>query len=223
MNSLREIKTYVIRKSRMTISQKKNIDELSKRFCIPYQDEVCNFENYFLNEKPLTIEIGFGMGDATATIAEKNPEKNYLGIEVHAPGVGKLLGEIASRNLKNLFIIQYDAISVLEKMIKDESVSAFHIFFPDPWPKKRHHKRRLVQKDFLNLCVKKLKPRGYFYFVSDWEEYANEVLTLVNENESLQNECESFSEKKLWREQTKFEMRAIKDGRLVREIFCLKK
>lgn len=220
---MREVKTYVIRKSRMTSAQKKNIDELSDSFCIPYRDSLCHFENYFLKVQPLTIEIGFGMGDATASIAEENPDKNYLGIEVHAPGVGKLLGEIKARNLKNLLIVQYDAVSVLQNMVEDESTDAVHIFFPDPWPKKRHHKRRLVQKDFLALCARKLKRGGYFYFVSDWEEYADEVLAFVHESGELQNRFPDFATHREWRKKTKFEMRAEKEGRAVREIFCSKK
>ena len=131
----RTIKTFVLRAGRMTPTQQKDYQELSGRWCIPYTDSHLNYTQIFNNTNPVTVEIGFGMGKATAIIATDNPDKNYLGLEVHRPGVGKLLGEIRRRNLENIYIVEHDALEVLEKMIPDGSISGFHIFFPDPWPK----------------------------------------------------------------------------------------
>ena len=132
----REIKTYVLRAGRMTAAQEKAYNELSPSWCIPFEEKRINFVDIFNNTNPIIVEIGFGMGDATVEIAQANPDINYLGIEVHTPGVGKVLSEIQKRNLKNLFIIEYDALEVLDKMIGDNSINGIHIFFPDPWPKK---------------------------------------------------------------------------------------
>ena len=143
----RAVKTYVLRKGRMTAAQERDYNELSPVWCIPFENKKINFVDIFGNTNPVVVEIGFGMGTATAEIAGRNPDINYIGIEVHTPGVGRLLGEIRKRDLKNLFIIEHDALEVLECMIVDGSISGFHIFFPDPWQKKRHHKRRL------DICI----------------------------------------------------------------------
>ena len=172
----RVVKTYVLRIGRMTAAQERDYNELSPVFCIPFENKQINFLDIFGNTNPIVVEIGFGMGAATAEIAEQNPNINYIGIEVHKPGVGRLLGEIRKRDLKNLYIIEYDAIEVLEKMFVDGSVNGFHIFFPDPWPKKRHHKRRIVQRPRTDLFAKKLAPEGYIYMVTDWYEYAEFAL-----------------------------------------------
>ena len=159
-----------MRIGRMTAAQERAYNELSPAWCIPFENKKINFVDIFGNTNPIIIEIGFGMGDATAELAQANPNINYLGIEVHKPGVGKLLGEIKKRDLKNLYIIEYDALDVLEYMVGDNCVNGFHIFFPDPWPKKRHHKRRLVQRPKTDLFAQKLAPGGYLYFVTDIEE-----------------------------------------------------
>ena len=137
----REIKTFVLRASRMTDSQKRDYETLSTRWCIPFEKKPLNFADIFNNSNPVVVEIGFGMGAATAIIAEQNPNINYLGLEVHTPGVGRLLGNIRDKNLQNLLIVEHDAMEVLEYMIPDNSVSGFHVFFPDPWPKKKHNKK----------------------------------------------------------------------------------
>ena len=139
----REIRTFVLRSGHFTASERKFYEELHDAFCIPYEKNPLDYEKIFGNTNPVVVEIGFGMGKATAIIAQNNPEINYIGMEVHKPGVGKLLGEIKERGLKNLRIIEHDAMEVLaDGQIADESLSAFHIFFPDPWQKKRHCKRR---------------------------------------------------------------------------------
>jgi len=215
----REIKTYVLRIGRMTAAQEKAYQELSAAWCIPFENKKLNFVDIFGNTNPIIIEIGFGMGDATAALAEANPNINYIGIEVHRPGVGKLLNEIKRRNLTNLYIIEHDALEVLEQMISDNSVNGFHIFFPDPWPKKRHHKRRMVQRPRTELMSKKLTTGGYLYFVTDWLEYAEFALEELNLTSGLKNKYEGFAEPQPWRSQTKFERKGQAADRPITEIY----
>ena len=220
--NFRVIKTYVLRKGRMTQSQERDYNELSPVWCIPFKDEKINLIDIFQNTNPVVIEIGFGMGKATAEIAAANPNINYIGIEVHTPGVGKLLGEIRNRDLKNLYIIEHDALEVLEKMIPDESISGFHIFFPDTWQKKKHHKRRLVQRPHTDLIASKLAKGGYFYFVTDWLEYAECALPELTATPGLKNKYEGFAEKQEWRPETKFEKRGIEEERVITELYFVK-
>jgi tRNA (guanine-N7-)-methyltransferase len=168
----------------------------------------------FGNYKPLVIEIGFGMGAATAEIARKNTEINYLGIEVHKPGIGRLLWSIDKMSLNNIRIIEGDAVDVISKKIKDNTVSGFHIFFPDPWPKKRHHKRRLIKRPFTDLLASKLIPGGYIYMVSDWEDYGNWAMSEFLATPALINKAE----KQNWRPETEFERKGIKKNHQVREL-----
>lgn len=216
---LRTVHTFVLRAGRMTDAQKKAYETLSARWCIPFNEFPLNFIDVFDNVNPVTIEIGFGMGAATAIIAQNNPEKNYLGLEVHRPGVGRLLNEIESKNLNNLYIIEHDAIEVLEKMIPDESVSAFHIFFPDPWPKKKHHKRRLVQRPRTEILAKKLAPGGYIYMATDWEPYAEFALEELTLTEGLKNKYDGYAPHQEWRPETKFENKGLKADRNICELF----
>jgi len=219
----REVKTYVLRIGRMTDAQERSYNELSPVWCIPFENKKLNFVDIFGNTNPIIIEIGFGMGDVTAKLAQENPNINYIGIEVHKPGVGKLLSEIKKRDLKNLYIIEHDALEVLEQMIGDNSVNGFHIFFPDPWPKKRHHKRRLLQRPRTNLLAQKLAPEGYLYFVTDWFEYAEFALEELNQTENLENKYDGFAEPQEWRGQTKFERKGLNADRSITEIFFVKK
>ncbi len=219
----REVKTYVLRIGRMTDAQERSYNELSPVWCIPFENKKLNFVDIFGNTNPIIIEIGFGMGDVTAKLAQENPNINYIGIEVHKPGVGKLLSEIKKHDLKNLYIIEHDALEVLEQMIGDNSVNGFHIFFPDPWPKKRHHKRRLLQRPRTNLLAQKLAPEGYLYFVTDWFEYAEFALEELNQTENLENKYDGFAEPQEWRGQTKFERKGLNADRSITEIFFVKK
>lgn len=218
----RTIKTFVLRAGRMTPTQQKDYQELSGRWCIPYSDGQLNYAQIFNNTNPVTVEIGFGMGKATAIIAADNPDKNYLGLEVHRPGVGKLLGEIRRRNLENIYIVEYDALEVLEKMIPDGSVSGFHIFFPDPWPKKKHHKRRLVQRPNTDLITKKLVPRGYLYMATDWEPYAEFALEQLEQTPGLKNKYQGFAPHQEWRPETRFEEKGLDKNHVIRELFFLR-
>ncbi|MBO5137333.1 MAG: tRNA (guanosine(46)-N7)-methyltransferase TrmB [Spirochaetaceae bacterium] len=218
----RSVKTFVLRAGRMTATQKRDYEEFSGRWCIPYSDKPLNYVELFGNTRGVTVEIGFGMGKATAIIANDNPENNYLGIEVHRPGVGKLLGEIRRRNLQNLFIIEYDALEVLENMIVDNSISAFHVFFPDPWPKKKHHKRRLMQRPHTDLLAKKLVPGGYIYMATDWEPYAEFALEQLSQTPSLSNSYKDFAPKQSWRPETRFEEKGKTAQRSIKELYFIK-
>ncbi|MCQ2981456.1 MAG: tRNA (guanosine(46)-N7)-methyltransferase TrmB [Treponemataceae bacterium] len=216
------VHTFVKRAGHMTDAQRRNYETLSGRWCIPYTEEPLNYENVFKNSRPVTVEIGFGMGKATAIIAQQNPEKNYIGLEVHTPGVGKLLSEIDEKGLQNLYIIEYDAIEVLENMIPDNSVAAFHIFFPDPWPKKKHHKRRLVQRPRTDLLAKKLAPGGYLYMATDWEPYAEFALEQLIATPGLKNAYEGFAPHQEWRPETKFEHKGLEAERNIKELYFVK-
>ncbi|MBR5645728.1 MAG: tRNA (guanosine(46)-N7)-methyltransferase TrmB [Treponema sp.] len=219
----REVKTYVLRIGRMTSAQERSYNELSPSWCIPYENKKLNFVDVFGNTNPIIVEIGFGMGDATAEIARQNPDINYLGIEVHKPGVGKLLGQIKKLELKNLYIIEHDALEVLENMIGDNSINGFHIFFPDPWPKKRHHKRRMIQRPRTNLMAQKLAPEGYLYFVTDITDYAEFALEELTLTKGLKNKYEKFAPAQKWRTQTKFEKKGMDADRQITELLFEKK
>lgn len=218
----RTVRTFVLRAGRMTATQQKDYQELSGRWCIPYSGTHLNYTYVFGNANPVTVEIGFGMGRATALIAEANPGTNYLGLEVHRPGVGKLLGEIRRRKLENIRIVQHDALEVLEAMVPDGSVSAFHIFFPDPWPKKRHHKRRLVQRPHTDLIARKLAPDGYLCMATDWEPYAEFALEQLERTPGLENRYEGFAPRQEWRPETRFEEKGLDKNHVIRELFFIR-
>ena len=217
------LKSYVLRMGRFTDAQKKAYKTLAEKYIIPFSEKSLNLEKVFGNCCGVTVEIGFGMGGATAALAETNPDKNYLGIEVHRPGVGKLLWEVENRLIQNIRIIEYDAIHVMQKMIPPGSLEAIHIFFPDPWPKKKHHKRRLVQSPFTSVLANTLKPGGYLYMVTDWEDYALFALEELNAVTELYNSCEGFSPAQVWRPQTKFEKKGLSKDHKIRELLFLKR
>ena len=215
---LRTIHTFVMRAGRMTDGQRRDYETLSAKWCVPYCEEPLDYAKIFGNDNPVTVEIGFGMGKATSLIASANPDKNYLGLEVHTPGVGKLLGDIQSMNLQNICIIEHDAMDVLEYMIPDGSVDAFHIFFPDPWPKKKHHKRRLVQRPRTELIARKLRKGGYLYMVTDWLPYADFALEELCATDGLKNKYEHFAPHQEWRPETKFERKGMNADRPISEL-----
>lgn len=221
-NVHRTIKTFVLRAGRMTPTQQKDYQELSGRWCIPFGNYPLDYPQIFGNTNDVVVEIGFGMGKATALIAEANPEINYLGLEVHRPGVGKLLGEIRRRNLENISIIQHDALEVLETMVPDSSVVAFHIFFPDPWQKKKHHKRRLVQRPRTDLLARKLVPGGYLYMATDWEPYAEFALEQLEQTPGLKNKYQGFAPHQEWRPETRFEEKGLDKNHVIRELFFVR-
>jgi tRNA (guanine-N7-)-methyltransferase len=181
-----------------------------------------DFPAVFGNAHPVTVEIGFGMGGATVEIAEQNPGMNYLGLEVHRPGIGRLLWEIERRRLSNIRIIEHDAVEALEQMTGDGFAAAFHVFFPDPWPKKRHHKRRLIKRPFTDLLARKLRPGGSLYMVTDWEDYACRSLEELDATPGLINAYEGFAPPRQWRPPTAFERKGLASRREIRELYFVK-
>ncbi|HAE22192.1 MAG TPA: tRNA (guanosine(46)-N7)-methyltransferase TrmB [Spirochaetaceae bacterium] len=213
------IRSYVLRSGRMTAMQHKALAQLYAQHGVAW-DAGRSIEprELFGEEAPLVVEVGFGMGIATAAIAAALPSTNFLGIEVYAPGVGKLLSEIERLGLKNIKICRHDALEVIGAMPPSGSVTGFHVFFPDPWPKKRHHKRRIMSAEFIRLLSERLKPGGYVYFVSDWEEYAEWTLERLAAEPLLANAYERWATREPWRPVTKFEQRALIEGRAIREL-----
>jgi len=223
----RGIRSYVLRAGRMTDMQRAAFLRLAPEYAIPYDPETTlSSPAVFRDDHPLVVEIGFGMGVSTAAIAVALPGTNFIGIEVHTPGVGKLLSEIERNGLSNLRIVHHDAVEVLERMVKPGSVDGFHVFFPDPWPKKRHHKRRLLQYFFTCMLASRLKAGGYVYFVTDWSEYAESVLDVLTRTPGLRNASTGpgapWAEREPWRPETKFEGHALRDGREIRELKFVK-
>ena len=217
--SLRKIRSFVLRGGRLTGAQRRSYDALSKKFIIPYGDKTLDFTCVFGNGNPVIAEIGFGMGKATAVIAEENPDKNYIGLEIHKPGIGRLLWEIEQRSLSNVRIIEHDATEVFENKIPLNSLGGVHIFFPDPWPKKRHHKRRLIQRPFTDCIASRLQPGAYVYMVSDWLDYANWALSALTNTEGLVNEYDGFSPPQSWRPLTSFEKKGLDKKHEIKELF----
>ncbi|MDR1144021.1 MAG: tRNA (guanosine(46)-N7)-methyltransferase TrmB [Spirochaetaceae bacterium] len=218
---MEHIKSFVLRSGRMSRAQARAYEE-GGVFRIPYTGVLTDFSEAFGNSKPLTVEIGFGMGSATAEIAGANPEKNYLGIEVFRAGIGRLVWEIENRALGNVRIIEHDAVEVLEKMLPPGTAEAFHIFFPDPWPKKRHHKRRLVRRPFTDLLASRLCPGGYICMVTDWEDYGNSALEELEATPGLFKPPD-FAPGQNWRPRTKFEKKGLDAGRPVRELYFVRR
>jgi tRNA (guanine-N7-)-methyltransferase len=161
------------------------------------------------------LEIGFGMGETTAQIAAAHPEIDYLGIEVHTPGVGSLLNRIDALGLHNVRVIQHDAVEVLEHMLPPGSLDGVHVFFPDPWPKKRHHKRRLIQRAFVALLASRMKPGAYVHVATDWEDYAQQILEVLSGEQALENTTHGFAPRPERRPETKFERRGVALGHRV--------
>ncbi len=214
----RAIRSFVLRQGRLTIAQQRAVETLLPEFGIAYVPELIDLDKVFGRSAPKILEIGFGMGTATAEIARNHPENDYLGIEVHTPGVGNLLRLIEEQGLSNLRVIQHDAVEVLRDMTVDAALDGVHIFFPDPWPKKRHHKRRLLQAEFVRLLCAKLKPGGYLHFATDWEEYAQWTLEVLNAEPLLKNTVTGYAPKPEYRPETKFERRGLNLGHGVWDI-----
>jgi tRNA (guanine-N7-)-methyltransferase len=217
------IKSFVIREGRKTAAQQRAYDALAGLLLLPFENKELDYAAVFGNSNPVVAEIGFGMGIATSIIAKNHPGINYLGIEVHRPGIGKLLWEIEQNSLANIRIIEYDAVEVFENMIPPGSLEGIHLFFPDPWPKKRHHKRRLVKRPFTDTLAAKLKPSGYLYMVTDWEDYALWALDELEATKELCNTAEHFAPPKSWRPQTRFEAKGLAKNHQVKELFFEKR
>ncbi|MDX3904681.1 MAG: tRNA (guanosine(46)-N7)-methyltransferase TrmB [Pigmentiphaga sp.] len=206
------IRSFVNRRGHITLSQKEALETLADRWTLPYTDRHISFAQVFGREAATVLEIGFGMGETTEKIALAQPERNFLGVEVFNAGVGAMLRRIESSGLRNVRIIQHDAVEVLRDMVPPASLAAVHIYFPDPWPKKRHHKRRLIQPPFVELLASRLAPGGYLHCATDWQAYAEQMLEVLNGQAYLVNTCEGYAERPAWRPQTKFETRGLRLG-----------
>ncbi|MGD9952217.1 MAG: tRNA (guanosine(46)-N7)-methyltransferase TrmB [Burkholderiales bacterium] len=210
----RGIRSFVLRQGRTTPSQQRALDELTPRYGIEYRPETLDPKQVFRREAPLVLEIGSGMGETTAAIAAARPDTDFIAVEVHGPGVGGLLKRIEEQGLKNLRVIRHDAVEVLEHMIADGALAGIHLFFPDPWPKKRHHKRRLVQPGFAALAARKLAPGGHLHAATDWMDYAGHMMEVLDAEPSLER-APGIAE----RPATKFEQRGLRLGHEVRDLF----
>jgi tRNA (guanine-N7-)-methyltransferase len=196
----------------MSVAQRRAYEQLFGQYAIEFAQHPLDFAAVFGRDAPTVLEIGFGMGETTAAIAQAHPETNYLAIEVHSPGVGSLLKLIAERGLSNVRIVQYDAVEVIEHMIAPAAAAGIHIFFPDPWPKKRHHKRRLIRAPFVHVVASCLAPGGYLHLATDWEDYAQQMLDVLNQEPLLVNTVPDYAPRPDHRPLTKFEQRGRKLG-----------
>jgi tRNA (guanine-N7-)-methyltransferase len=218
----RPIRSFVLRAGRLGSGQQKAIEELGPRYVLPYQSAPLDLSASFGREAPKILEIGFGMGQATAEIAREHPDIDYLGVEVHTPGVGALLKLIGEQGIANLRIVQHDAVEVLRHMIPQAGLDGIHIFFPDPWHKKRHHKRRLIQPAFAQLLAERLRPGGYLHLATDWEDYARQMLEVLGATPLLRNSAETYAPRPHYRPLTKFEQRGMRLGHGVWDLVFLR-
>jgi tRNA (guanine-N7-)-methyltransferase len=218
----RPIRSYVLRQGRTTAAQARAHRELAPIFGIPYSPEPIDLDRAFGRTARKVLEIGFGMGETTAQIAAAHPEVDYLGVEVHTPGVGSLLRRVHELDLKNVRVIQHDAVEILAHMIAPAALDGVQIFFPDPWPKKRHHKRRLLQPAFVKLLASRMKPAATLHVATDWEDYAQQILEVLAAEPALRNTASGFAPRPDTRPETKFERRGVKLGHRVWDIVFTK-
>ncbi len=231
MNIARPIRSYVLRQGRVSNAQRRAHDNLMPKYGLPYVDSavetaaetVPDLDALFGRRAPRVLEIGCGMGETTVAIATAHPHIDYIGIEVHTPGVGSLLKQIDAAGITNLRVIQHDAVEVLERMIAPESLDGLHIFFPDPWPKKRQQKRRLIQRPFVALAASRLKSGGYIHCATDWQEYAEQMLAVLGAEPALANTTAGFAARPDYRPQTKFEARGLRLGHGVWDVLFRKR
>ena len=212
------IRSYVLRQGRFSPGQQRAYAELLPAFGVSYAPAPLDFAATFGRAAPVVVEVGSGMGETTAAIARENPQTDYLAIEVHAPGVGSLLKRLGDEGMRNVRIARHDAVEVMRDMIAPGSLAGIHVFFPDPWPKKRHHKRRLIQPAFARLAAERLVPGGYIHVATDWQDYAEHVLGVLSREPLLANIAEAFVPRPPSRPETKFERRGLKLGHGVWDI-----
>ena len=221
---IRKIRSFILRQSRLTQGQQFALDNFWDKYCLD-PSKPMDKRQVFGRDAPLCVEIGFGNGECLAKLAAENPDKNYIGIEVHRPGVGHLIIQLEQQGLQNVRIYCHDAIEILTNNLADNSLSAVHLFFADPWPKKRHHKRRIVQTSFVDLLAKKLESGGYFHAATDWENYAEHMLAVLSADNRFTNTSptSTFCEGATYRPLTKFEQRGLRLGHGVWDLIFIKK
>lgn len=219
----RPVRSFVLRQSRVSPAQARFRDMLLPVWGIAHAPQRLDLAAVFGREAPRILEIGFGMGESLAASAAAHRENDYLGIEVHTPGVGALLKRVAELGLTNVRVIQHDAVEVLADMIGEDQLDAIHIFFPDPWPKKRHHKRRLVQSGLARLAASRLKPGGVLHLATDWQEYAEQMLAVLTAEPLLRNTAQDYCERPAHRPLTKFESRGLRLGHCVRDLIFVRR
>lgn len=217
------IRSFVTRAGRLSEAQGRAIETLGPRFCIPYQKAELDVAAAFGRTAPTVFEIGFGMGETSAKISALMPEKNFIGVEVHTPGVGSLLKLTDAMGLQNQRIIQHDAFEVLTHMIAPNSLAGVHVFFPDPWHKARHNKRRLIQSPLVALLASRIAPGGYLHCATDWEDYAVQMLEVLGAEPALENTATGYAPRPDYRPVTKFENRGLKLGHGVWDLVFTKK
>lgn len=220
---LRRIRSFVRREGRLTEAQSSAIEQGWSRWGVDYAPDLVDWDAIFGRAAPRFLEIGFGMGGATAEIARHHPQNDYLGVEVHRPGVGNLLKLIEQDSLSNLRIVSHDAVDVVNQMIAPASLDGILVFFPDPWHKKRHHKRRLIQPEFVAMLVSRLKPGGTIHCATDWEDYAEQMLAVLSAEPSTENTAAGYADRPAYRPLTKFENRGLKLGHGVWDLVFRKK
>ena len=208
----RSIRSFVLRQSHMTPAQQKAIDTLWPQFGLDFQAATVDLNTLFGRTAPKILEIGFGMGTATAEIAQRLPESDFLAIDVHGPGVGNLLKLIDEQSIGNIRVMRHDAVAVVETMLADVSLDGIHIFFPDPWHKKRHHKRRLIQPQLVHTLASRIQPGGYIHLATDWQDYAEQMLAVLSAEPLLINSVAGYAPRPDTRPLTKFEQRGIRLG-----------
>jgi tRNA (guanine-N7-)-methyltransferase len=213
--SFRPIRSYVLRQGRLSEAQRRACEQLLPRFGIAYRPVPLDLDAAFGRRGPKILEIGSGMGETTAQIAQASPDKDYLAVEVHAPGVGSLLRRIETLGLANVRVIRHDAVEVVRDMIGEATLAGVHLFFPDPWPKKRHHKRRLLQPVFVHALARRLLPGGYLHMATDWQDYADSALAVLDGETLLENTARGFAQRPVHRPLTKFETRGLRLGHRV--------
>jgi tRNA (guanine-N7-)-methyltransferase len=222
----REIRSFVRRQGKVTSGQRRALETLSERWVVPFSGESLPFEAIFANPNPVTLEIGFGMGESTAAIAQARPEMNFLGVEVYDAGVGALMQKAQAQGLDNIRIIQDDAVAVVRHGLAPECLAGVHVFFPDPWPKKRHHKRRLLKAEFVSLLASRLKPGARLHIATDWPDYAHEILEVLSREPLLVNAAENqtgYHPRPDTRPLTKFEQRGLRLGNPVADLIFLRR
>ncbi len=214
----RTVRSFVLRQGRVSNAQQRAWETLYPRYGIAFSEQPLDARAVFGRSAPLYLEIGSGMGETSVAIAKAHPDNDYIAVEVHLPGVGSLLKSIDEEGLGNLRVIRHDAVDVLEKMIPDETLAGLHVFFPDPWPKKRHNKRRLIQPPLAALASRKLALGGYLHLATDWEPYSEHMLEVLGAEPLLENTAVDYSPRPAYRPQTKFEARGLRLGHGVRDL-----